>query len=53
MSLRLPIGSAVVIPLLLAGWDAKNSRLLADKLAESGLTAALPGAATLCSCQVN
>jgi hypothetical protein len=26
-----------------AGWDAKNARLYADKLAASGLTAALPG----------
>ena len=35
----------VLIPVSLAGWDAKNNRLFADKLAASGLTTALPGAA--------
>ncbi len=29
----------------LAGWDAKNNRLFADKLAAGGLIVALPGAA--------
>ncbi len=41
----------VIVLVSLAGWDAKNNRLFADKLAASGLTTALPGAVTSRSCR--